>query len=563
MSGEADLGRLIGDRYLLERVLGQGGMATVFLARDTKLDRAVAIKLLHTELAEQAAFRTRFRQEAHAAARINHPSIVRVFDAGEDSNNGRTLPYLVMEYVDGELLSALIAGGPLSQADALHVMGGILTALEYSHRAGVVHRDIKPGNIMVLADGSVKVMDFGIAHAVTEATASVAQTTAILGTAAYFSPEQARGEVVDERSDLYSAGVVLFEMLTGRVPFIADSPVRVAYQHLSEPPVAPSSLNSAVSPEVDALVAHALTKSKLGRYTTAEEFRADVEKAAAGIMPVLPQPSDTELLLTEVDTLELSPQELMLRQLAESGVEVRVTRRPPTGWLWAGGTLILALAAAVLFWAMNLAPSDELPSAQRQVPQLTNMSQADAIAALDKLDLGNQVFQVSDNTIQTGNVVRTDPQAGEVVTAKTTISLYVSTGKAVLSVPNLTNQTLAQAQATLTAAGFVPGVQNQVDSPTIPAGMIISTDPVVGTAVPVGSTINLNVSTGQVKVPSVLGQPISQATLTLTGDALRLTVNPIGDTSCPTAPGQPITAQSVGPGEVPQGSSVDLHFCAG
>ncbi len=272
--------RLLAGRYRLGDLIGRGGMSNVYMGRDERLGRQVAIKLLRSQLAGDPIFRTRFRQEAQAASRMAHPTIVRVFDAGEEriaepGGFEGVVPFIVMEYVDGRLLKDVIkSDGPLDVAEAIRVTEGILTALEYSHRAGVVHRDIKPGNVMITHGGQVKVMDFGIARAISDSSATVAQTTAILGTAQYFSPEQARGESVDARTDLYSTGIVLFEMLTGRPPFSGDTPVAVAYQHVSEAPAAPSSLNPLVSPAVDQVVLHALAKDRFALRAHPLEARA-------------------------------------------------------------------------------------------------------------------------------------------------------------------------------------------------------------------------------------------------------------------------------------------------
>ncbi len=253
-------------------------MAEVHAGVDARLGRRVAIKLLKPSLANDPAFRTRFRQEAQAAARMAHPTIVRVFDAGEETARDSTgaelqVPFIIMEQVDGRLLKDLVAQGPLDPAEAIRITEGILTALEYSHRAGVVHRDIKPGNVMVTSAGQVKVMDFGIARAISDSSATIAQTSAILGTAQYFSPEQARGESVDARTDLYSTGVVLYELLTGQPPFRGDTAVAVAYQHVSEAPVPPNVLNPAISPALNAVVLHALAKDRFERFQTAADFR--------------------------------------------------------------------------------------------------------------------------------------------------------------------------------------------------------------------------------------------------------------------------------------------------
>ena len=566
MASDATVGDVVADRYRLQRVLGRGGMATVFLARDEKLNRDVAIKLLHTDLARQPTFRTRFRKEAQAAARLTHPNVVRVFDAGEsvDPNDAEAVwPFLVMEVVEGSLLADRIAGHALDVDEAIDIEQQLLAALEYAHAAGIVHRDIKPSNIMITTDGVVKVMDFGIARATDEVADAVSRTTTILGTAAYFSPEQARGEGVDERSDVYSAGVVLFELLTGTVPFTDDSPVRVAYQHLSETAPAPSTRNSTVTPELDAVVARALTKNKVERYRNAADFGAALAAARRGDDVSAFEPDVSELFVTELSISELTADELALRQLAESATEVRASRRPPVMWFWAGGTLIFALVVAVLFWAINLAPSGELPSTEREIPSVAGMSEADARTALKKLDLKSLVFQINDEAIEAGKAVRTDPVAGEIVTEGSTVSLYISKGKSAIGIPDVKNMTLEQAKATLTGAGFVPGTENKVNSSSVAEGTVVSTDPAAGTPSIAGTTVNLNVSTGKVTVPDLVGKPLAEASATLNSDALRLTVQPVGDTSCPIKPNNPVVEQSVGPGDVPQGSSVTLRFCAG
>jgi len=288
--------RVLSGRYRVDDLIGRGGMASVYRGYDQTLGRTVAIKILKADLAGDAAFRTRFRLEAQAASRMAHPTIVRVFDAGEDVEVGadgheRPVPYIVMELVHGRLLKDVVATGPVPIDDALRYVDGILEALEYSHRAGVVHRDIKPGNVMITDSGRIKVMDFGIARAVSDSSSTVAETTAIVGTAAYFSPEQAKGESVDARADLYSAGVVLYELLTGRPPFRGDTPVAVAYQHVSEAPLPPSEINDAVPRALDAVVLRALAKDPFQRPQDAAAFREDLDATIEGKEPTKRQMS--------------------------------------------------------------------------------------------------------------------------------------------------------------------------------------------------------------------------------------------------------------------------------
>ena len=283
-----DSPRVLGNRYEVGELLGRGGMAEVHLGRDARLGRNVAIKLLRTDLARDSTFQARFRREAQSAAALNHPAIVAVYDTGEESvveAGGAVvnLPYIVMEYIEGRTLRDVLAEGHHLDVDAaLDITTGVLTALEYSHRIGIVHRDIKPANVMLTPVGDVKVMDFGIARAMADASSTMTQTQAVLGTAPYMSPEQARGETVDTRSDLYSAGCLLYELLTGRPPFIADSPVAVLHQHVTEDPFAPSRIVGGIPESVDRIVLHSLAKGRDERYQTASDFRADVEAARGG-----------------------------------------------------------------------------------------------------------------------------------------------------------------------------------------------------------------------------------------------------------------------------------------
>lgn len=275
--------RRLGGRYELGHVLGRGGMAEVYLAHDTRLGRTVAVKTLRADLARDPSFQARFRREAQSAASLNHPAIVAVYDTGEDYIDGVSIPYIVMEYVDGSTLRELLhSGRKLLPERTLEMTIGILQALEYSHRAGIVHRDIKPANVMLTRNGQVKVMDFGIARAMGDSGMTMTQTSAVIGTAQYLSPEQAKGEQVDARSDLYSSGCLLYELLTVRPPFVGDSPVAVAYQHVREEPQPPSVFDPEITPEMDAIVLKALVKDPNYRYQSADEMRLDIEACLDG-----------------------------------------------------------------------------------------------------------------------------------------------------------------------------------------------------------------------------------------------------------------------------------------
>src|SRR3982750_1680711 len=307
-----DRPRVLGNRYEVGELLGRGGMAEVHSGRDPRRGRVVAIKLLRVDLARDATFQARFRREAQSAAALNHPAIVSVYDTGEEQiveagGAAVNLPYIVMEYVEGRTLRELMHDGrPLDVDTALDVTARVLSALEYSHRTGIVHRDIKPANVMVTPNGDVKVMDFGIARAMADASSTMTQTQAVIGTAQYLSPEQARGEQVDTRSDLYSTGCLLFELLTGRPPFVADSPVAVAYQHVREAPVPPSQVVGGIPDSVDRIVLHSLAKGREERYQSAADFRADVEAARGGrqvnaVVPVMHGANETTQYLPAQD----------------------------------------------------------------------------------------------------------------------------------------------------------------------------------------------------------------------------------------------------------------------
>jgi serine/threonine-protein kinase len=285
--------RRLGDRYELGGVLGRGGMAEVHVARDVRLDRVVAIKTLRADMARDSVSQARFRREAQSAASLNHPAIVAVYDTGEDYLDGVSLPYIVMEYVEGSTLLALTQSGRrLLPERALEMTIGILQALEYSHRNGIVHRDMKPANVMLNRQGMVKVMDFGIARAMGDAGMTMTATSAVIGTAQYLSPEQARGEQVDARTDLYSTGCLLYELLALRPPFVGDSPISVAYQHVQDQPQPPSVFDPQISPDIDAIVLKALAKDRDQRYQSADEMRADMERVLSGqTLSIMAQPA--------------------------------------------------------------------------------------------------------------------------------------------------------------------------------------------------------------------------------------------------------------------------------
>ncbi|MGV8894977.1 MAG: Stk1 family PASTA domain-containing Ser/Thr kinase [Rhodoglobus sp.] len=572
IDGVAQDVRELAGRYQVGDLLGHGGMADVHAGIDSRLGRRVAIKLLKPSLAQDPAFRTRFRREAQDAAKMAHPTIVRIFDAGEESvsdgSGGETLvPYIVMEYVDGRLLKDIVAEGALDPAEACRIVGQILTALEYSHRAGVVHRDIKPGNIMITKAGQVKVMDFGIARAISDSSATIAETSAIVGTAAYFSPEQARGEVVDARTDLYSTGVVLFELLTGRAPFLGANPVAVAYQHVNSDAVPPSSLNPKVSPALDAVVIRSLAKDRFDRYQSAGDFRDDVDTAAAGSVPSRKQVATTDFnsTLFGVNPTSTAGSEAAIRQLTVDRDDrvVRTQNRPPVAWIWAGIATMVVVIVAVIFWTFNLSPANLAPNLSTDVPSVVGQSYENGLATLEGSKLVAQKFSESSSDIPENVIVRTDPVSGVPVSPGTTIKVYVSSGEPTVSVPDVSQMPEADAITRLEARNLVYGATARDYSPDLADGIVIRSDPTAGATVVdgknirEGDTINLIVSNGMVFVPDVAGRALKDANDALS--ALQLPVTVSLDFGCS---GGTVSGQSV-IGEQAQKTAVTLRVCSG
>ncbi|MEO8262093.1 MAG: Stk1 family PASTA domain-containing Ser/Thr kinase [Pseudolysinimonas sp.] len=568
--------RLLAGRYQIGELLGRGGMADVHVGTDARLGRRVAIKLLKPSLANDPAFRTRFRQEAQAAARMAHPTIVRVFDAGEEtvrdpSGHEIQVPFIVMEHVDGRLLKDIAAEGPLDPTEAARIVDGILVALEYSHRAGVVHRDIKPGNVMVTSSGQVKVMDFGIARAISDSAATIAQTSAILGTAQYFSPEQARGEAVDARTDLYSTGVVLYELLTGRPPFQGDTAVATAYQHVSEAPTAPNLINPSISPALNAVVMRSLAKDRTERYQSAADFRSDLEIALAGKVPDRAPASgnDFDAALFGVNPGATTTSEATLRRLADD-TDDRVPRtqtRPPVAWIWGIIALVVVIVVAGGVWVFTQQPTQIVGSnVAVEIPDIIGDSYEDGGNELLALGLKPVKVDVADDRAPEGTILALDPEVGTRLGPGLEVQVSVSSGPPKVALPGLSFKTEVDARAVIEGLKLVAGESQITYSPNVAAGAVIgvqlppSTDLITSAQQVVkGSTVNLVVSNGLVQVPDLTGQAVAQAQSTLSGSALQLSVKLTPDDSCT---GQTVASQSI-KGDQPQKSTVELIYCNG
>ena len=609
--------RIIAGRYELGELIGRGGMAEVHSGVDTRLGRTVAIKLLKADLAADSSFEIRFRQEAQASARMAHPTIVRVYDAGDEVTldeygQERHLPYIIMELVTGDVLRDILRQRRLTQQEAIFYATGILTALEFSHAAGVIHRDIKPANVMITQSNAVKVMDFGIARAVSDSSATLAHTNGIVGTAQYFSPEQAKGETVDSRTDLYSTGVLLYEMLTGKPPFTGETAVSVAYQHVSETAPAPSSINPAISQAIDSVVMKALAKDKNARFQNASEFRAALTAAVGGksvsffddnaqpptaeMQPIVETPvaetipaSDpfAELFagsneeatnpVTKVEvTSDAEPTQVLENGFSLLGFETDESQEveqtqlltkpksdePSRGLVWGVGSGLTVFIVGLVIWLVaggaSLISFGGNVGNKILVSNVVGKTYEEAFSTLTGQDLlVAKQLQVS-STVPAGVVISTDPPAGQEVGEKTTITVLVSTGKELSLMPDLAGLTEQDAILAITNAKLVLGTITQSDSPTIAKNLVISSDPAANQQITAGTVVNLVLSTGSVLVPNIVNLEISDARSQLTSPSVGYIVETQVDPTCTGTAGTAVIAQSIPAGIQPQKQTIVL-----
>src|SRR6266540_1468322 len=498
--------RLLGGRYQVGELLGYGGMAEVHRGRDLRLGRDVAIKTLRTDLARDATFQLRFRREAQNAAALNHPAIVAVYDTGDERGPaGEELPYIVMEFVNGRTLKEVLAvEGRLMPRRALEITADICAALEFSHRHGIIHRDIKPGNVMLTQTGQVKVMDFGIARALASGASTMTQTSAVIGTAQYLSPEQARGEAVDARSDVYATGCVVYELLCGHPPFVGDNPVSVAYQHVREDPRSPSDTNRDVTPDIDAVVLKALAKNPVNRYQSAGEMRADLLRAVAG-RAVLATP----VMREDERVTMLAPPMVRTMPPARQPSRVAERRRRSSAWVVVALALLGVLAVAALTAGLLLGRTPTT-----SVPDLKNMTLNEAKAALTQAKLKAEPTNVQRSGCQPGRVMGQNPTKGTEVKEGTAVSFEVCAGPGTTQVPQLVGLTKEQAktaleQAKLNEAGFTKiSVLPVTTTDASKVGTVGSQTPAAGTNAKLDAQIRIFVNVSNAPpTPSTSASP--------------------------------------------------------
>ncbi|OZD07063.1 serine/threonine protein kinase [Rhodococcus sp. 06-235-1A] len=563
--------RTLSSRYELGEILGFGGMSEVHLARDTRLDRDVAIKVLRADLARDPTFYLRFRREAQNAAALNHPAIVAVYDTGEAETEAGPLPFIVMEYVDGDTLRDIVrAEGPMPPRRAMEVIADVCAALDFSHRNGIVHRDVKPANIMINNAGAVKVMDFGIARAIADSSSPMTQTAAVIGTAQYLSPEQARGEQVDARSDVYSLGCVLFEILTGEPPFKGDSPVAVAYQHVREDPQLPSLVNDTVPRELDSIILKAMAKNPANRYQSAAEMRTDLVRVLGGQRPSAPMvmnDEDRTTILGSVDSRRADfsgndkaavAEAPRASRHAEPGDEPKSRRGLKIALISIASVVVVAIVGAFLW---SLGPGADPKTVT--VPTVVGLASDEAQRQLEDVGLRVTLQEKPDASVPEGSAIGTNPAAGSQTESPGAIQLDVSSGPQQVQVPRLTGRTQEQAADALNEVGLEldPTIARAPSSPE-QLDKVVEQNPSSGVSMNANSQVRITLGSGpaQVRMPNVVGQLVEVAQPNVEGAGLRVQVQNI-DSSQPV--GQVVSTDPAGGTTVAENTVVTLRVSNG
>ncbi|MEX0875720.1 MAG: Stk1 family PASTA domain-containing Ser/Thr kinase [Actinomycetota bacterium] len=533
--------QVLAKRYELVRRVGVGGMADVYLAEDTQLGREVALKILHAQYAGDESFVERFRREAMSAAKLQHPNIVQIYDSGAEGD----FNFIVMEYVEGKSLKDHLAEeGQLETVDACRIAREVLAALAYAHRTGLVHRDIKPGNILISDEGKVQVTDFGIARA--EAGSTMTQTGTILGTAYYLSPEQAQGLPLDGRSDIYSLGIVLYEMLTGRRPFEGDSPVSIAYKHVREMPRPPSNHREDLPRPLEAIVLNALAKRPEDRYSSAALMGRDLEAFGQG---------KAVTATMKVPTVDDGTQ--VIRKVGP--IQRQAVRRP--GWLVALALLLLAGGLAVGAW--SLVTLFDTVVGRVDVPRVAEREPDEANRLIRAAGL-EPAFQRQEfsQSVADGLITRQEPPAGRSVARGSQVKYWVSKGRPIVTVPNIVGKTLQEASQQLQELGLTIGERTQAFSEE-ELGTVLEQDPNPGREVRSGDRVDVTISQGQEKgiVPNVIGQDEADASAILANAGFR--VNRIREPHPTAAQGTVFDQDPPAEGEAPPGSVVDIFVSEG
>lgn len=523
-SPESLIGYTLDERYRIESIVARGGMATVYLASDLRLHRVVALKVMHASLAEDPDFVARFEREARASAALTHPHVVAIHDQGRDTNLG--VVYLVMELVNGHTVRELLnERGPVTATQALAVMDPVLQGLSAAHHAGFIHRDIKPENVMISDDGRIKVADFGLARAIVDSATSAMTRGVLIGTVAYLSPEQVEHGLADERSDIYSAGILLFEMVTGRVPHAGDTPIAVAFQHVHSDIPAPSGIRPTIPTAIDALVAKATARDPQQRYRNVDDFLADVRSTRASLenassAPVI-QPRDVDSQPTEVinrpasrtsPTTQTSNQshDTLITDRGDVARETKPRRKR-------GSAIRKVIALAVILSA--IAGWYLVKSTQTSVPQLVGSTVEQALAALSQAELNGEISsEVFSDTVAANVVISADPPSGSTISKSSTVNLVVSKGPEKFAVPEVRGKTLDVVTSEIEQLGLKLGTTKSVYDSEISEGLVISATPETGTLLDPDSSIDLTLSKGPepIAIPSVTGKTESEAKAALT-----------------------------------------------